>query len=39
MADSVKKQKNYVGYEYKELTVEESMVSLLLDGMRTLDGN
>lgn len=32
MADTVKMQKNYVGYEYKEITTEESMVSLLLDG-------
>lgn len=27
-----KKQKNYVGYEYKEITARDSMVSLLLDG-------
>lgn len=27
-----KKQKDYVGYEYKEVTAEDSMVSLLLDG-------
>lgn len=32
MADTVKKQKKYVGYEYKEITAEDSMVSLLLDG-------
>lgn len=28
----VERQKNYVGYEYKEITAEDSMVSLLLDG-------
>ena len=32
MADTLKKQKNYVGYEYKEITADDSMVSLLLDG-------
>lgn len=31
MADTVKKQKNYVGFEYKEITAEDSMVSLFLD--------
>lgn len=29
---SVRKQKDYVGYEYKEITAEDNMVSLLLDG-------
>lgn len=28
----VKRQKNYVGYEYKEIAAKDSMVSLLLDG-------
>lgn len=27
-----KTQKNYVGYEYKEITAQDNMVSLLLDG-------
>ena len=27
-----KKQKNYVGYEYKEILADNSMVSLILDG-------
>lgn len=27
-----KEKKNYVGYEYKEITADSSMVSLLLDG-------
>ena len=31
MADTITRQ-NYVGYEYKEITAEDSMVSLLLDG-------
>lgn len=31
MVDTVKKQKNYVGFEYKEITAEDSMVSLFLD--------
>lgn len=29
---SEKNQRNYVGYEYKEIAAEEQMVSLLLDG-------
>ena len=29
---SEKSQKNYVGYEYKEITADDSMASLLLDG-------
>ncbi|MDE5931565.1 MAG: hypothetical protein K2H40_03645, partial [Lachnospiraceae bacterium] len=29
---SEKKQKNYIGYEYKEITADNSMVALLLDG-------
>lgn len=32
MTDTLKRQKKYVGYEYKEITAEDSMVSLLLDG-------
>lgn len=32
MTDTLKKQKNYVGYEYKEITADDRMVSLLLDG-------
>lgn len=32
MTDTVKKQKNYVGYEYKEITAEDGMIPLLLDG-------
>lgn len=32
MADTGIRQKNYVGYEYKEIPAEEHMVSLLLDG-------
>lgn len=32
MDDAGKKQKNYVGYEYKEITSDSGMVSLLLDG-------
>ncbi len=29
---SAKEQRNYVGYEYKEIAADDSMVSLLLDG-------
>lgn len=32
MDDAGKKQKNYVGYEYKEIAADSGMVSLLLDG-------
>lgn len=32
MADTVKKQRSYIGYEYKELTAESSMMPLLIDG-------
>lgn len=32
MADDTLKHKNYVGYEYKEITAEDDMLSLLLDG-------
>lgn len=32
MVETVNKTKNYVGYEYKEIMTEDSMVSLLLDG-------
>lgn len=31
-AVSVKEQKKYVGYEYKEIVADSSMISLLLDG-------
>lgn len=27
-----KEKRNYVGYEYKEITTDSSMLSLLLDG-------
>ena len=32
MDDTEKRQRNYVGYEYKEIAAEGSLVSLLLDG-------
>lgn len=32
MDDRVKEQRNYIGYEYKEVVVDDSMSSLLLDG-------
>lgn len=31
-ADPEKEKRNYVGYEYKEITADSDMVSLLLDG-------
>lgn len=32
MSEMEKKQRNFVGYEYKEIPVDSDMVSLLLDG-------
>lgn len=32
MDETGKGQRNYIGYEYKEITVDSSMASLLLDG-------
>lgn len=39
MENMEKKQKSFVGYEYKEVIAEGSMASLLLDGYESFGWN